>query len=548
MRPLIKFTGDEWARRMNSVFAENLQDLLDKVEDGAGEYERGFLHTSTIDHEGTCYYDQMWSRDCGRGIIELAKLGFKDEALWVTRYFLSHMNFGDHWGRELTTKHPNTDMELDGNANVILGMYNTYRAWDSDKGIAMEIIDGVKPVIDWMEGLSMKSPYDGLLPSRSELSGNPETDYLVYGIFGNYGALNALKSLLTMVEECRKYKEEVDEFSNRLQILIKRISDGIEKYLISDGISSLTEEGCFINGMDSREKKPYDICEFADIVCDCWHWTRQTPYIFHGDIGQNVIDGEFEEVHKKSYRFLRKYMNDGKYFRKYGFVSNTGWTGMGGRHDDTMCGYGQAYFTQAALIADDINTYSKCFEGIARLAYDGDIILHKTNDINPWVMHECFDYSNYEEGLDHTYGPDSEEHPGVANNPGDEGNLVQAAEVIKALRIVVGVESKGGKLIIMPRLPWTCDSIEVRNYPVADKDGIIRRIGFIYAHERWLRKTTLTLTSCKGFEKIDVRFGPYPYFIKDNRGYQTEQVENGTWMWQRNQDVSKGEFVVDLNG
>ena len=70
-------------------------------------------------------------------------------------------------------------------------------------------------------------------------------------------------------------------------------------------------------------------------------------YILNYDYVSPRPDGTFSETHLKSYELLRSWMAKGEYFRKYGFVSNSGWTGMGGRHDETMCGYGQGFFSQA---------------------------------------------------------------------------------------------------------------------------------------------------------------------------------------------------------
>ena len=182
---------------------------------------------------------------------------------------------------------------------------------------------------------------------------------------------------------------------------------------------------------------------------------------------------------------------------------------MAGRHDDTMCGYGQGFFTQAALLQDDINTYTKCLEGIARLGYDGSVADPLAFDMNPWVMSECFNYENYEQGSDHTFGALSLGRREVMDNPGDEGNLVQEAEIIKVIRLVIGARSEERRLVIMPRLPWMWDSVEVKDYPVQWHDSQIKRINFKLSHERWLRKCTITYDIPEDFEGVDVRFGPF---------------------------------------
>ena len=85
--PRMRFFGNEFARDMGAVFAENLADLLAKVDDGPADYPKGFIHTSTLPHEGTCYYDQVWARDAGRGVQELARFGFVEQAQAAVEYF-----------------------------------------------------------------------------------------------------------------------------------------------------------------------------------------------------------------------------------------------------------------------------------------------------------------------------------------------------------------------------------------------------------------------------------------------------------------------------
>ena len=122
--PRMKFAGADAARQMSRIFAENVHDLISKVDSGGNKpFEPGFFHTSTVQHEGTCYYKDMWSRDAGRGLIELCRLGFSDDAMLVSRYFLNHINYEDHWGRIVSNGSNKKELldirmkyETDGNA------------------------------------------------------------------------------------------------------------------------------------------------------------------------------------------------------------------------------------------------------------------------------------------------------------------------------------------------------------------------------------------------------------------------------------------------
>ncbi len=540
--PRVRFTGDAFAQMATAIFAETLQDMRNKIEYGSNlKYPAGFFHTSTEPNGVPQYYEDMWSRDCGRGLIELCRLGFSRDARMIARYFLSHKNFKNHWGREIHKTSPaNLSYELDGNVLILSGICRAWAVNGKNKSLGIEFCTGIESVLDWVSGQIEQSPYGGLLPSISELSGNPSTSYFVYSIFGNYGMYSVLQQVSDMAQQCGE-----NTISNKALILRDKLEKVLPR-LISDGHISYAPKGCWFNGIDGRNGQAYDISEWDGTAWPTWHWTRQLPFIQDYDYHTNRIDGEFAKVHQASYELLRFWMNKGEYFRKYGFVSNTGWTGMGGRHDETMCGYGQGFFTQAALMADDINMYGKCLEGIARLGYDGGVIEQMSYEKNPFVMHECFNYENYENALDHTFGVHSNGRREIMENPGDEGNLVQEAEIIKAFSLVIGAECIGKKLVLMPRLPWLWDGMECRDLAVTDENGKIHRINFTIKHERWLRNCTVEISGTEEFDSIDIRFGPFPRMLKNDKGYETENSEKGCWIWKRNLKNTTKKVVVEL--
>ncbi len=483
----------------------------------------------------------MWARDCGRGVMELARLGFAEDAKMVARYFLAHVNLTSHWGREIHRPYiAHNAAELDGNAWILSAICAAWEVNGRERMLGQEFCEGIEPVAEWVDSLVRVSPYGGLLPSISELSGNPSVTYPVYSVFGNYGMWVALKRISGMAASCgyRVLATKSADLSSKLEQALST--------LVSDGKISFAPSGCWFNGYDGRTGVAYDLSDWDGTAWPIWHWTRQLPYIQDYDAGFTRIGGVFDEVHRSSYALLRHWMAKGIYFRKYGFVSNSGWTGMGDRHDETMCGYGQGFFTQAALMADDVNTYSKCLEGIARLGYDGNVIESQSYERNPFVMNECFDYGNYELGLDHTFGTHKNGRREIMENPSDEGNLVQEAEILKAFSLVIGISSEKGRLVIMPRLPWLWTSMECVDFPVADKHGKIQRINLTFTHERWLGKCTLKVRGAEKFDAVDIRFGPFPKMTGNPRGYLLEESDNCTWIWLKNQKGNVGEFIVEV--
>ena len=131
-------------------------------------------------------------------------------------------------------------------------------------------------------------------------------------------------------------------------------------------------------------------------------------------------------------------------------------------------------------------------------------------------------------------------------NPGDEGNLVQEAEILKAFSIVAGVRCEGRRLTLMPRLPWLWDTMECVNWPVTDADGRTHRIRFTVRHERWLRRCTVELEGIGRFEGTDIRFGPFPRLQNNPKGYETELIGNASWIWVRGIKGDKRTITVEL--
>ena len=507
--PRIKLRGNDWLKRCGIIYTQILGDLLMKVDDGEGGYPKGFMHTSTTPFTEPNYYNDMWSRDVGRGIMELVRNGFLQEAHSVSDFILqTGMNFGNHYGRLIERVWG--AYEVDGNVNLLLAFYMLWKYDGCPRDEGKRFLNQLFPVFEWFSTLIEESPYDGLLKSKSELSGNPEADYFIYAVFATYGAAVACQAFSELAQKAGN--EEKFRFIQTIQF---RLEEGLRKNLISRGPegnqNSKTKKGVWLNGIDSRTGQAAEEGDLGPKF-DIHRWTRQLPFILKYDVKQVIFREDkspFDSVNQATYLYLKEGMIQGYYFRRYGFVSNTCFGGMGGRHDDTMAGYGQNYFTQAALLNDDVNCYTKCLEGISRLAYDGDVVAPLTPDLNPWVMHECFCYSNYEKGLDHTFGVEGCEEKQIMHNPGDEGNLVQSAETLKTFAIVAGITARGAALSVMPRLPWECSEAVVKDFPVPSPKGL-QRISYHFVLDREENRFILKITGVKDFKTVNVRIGPLP--------------------------------------
>ena len=536
--PIFEIDGDDSARRLNAVFAENAVDLLDKWEEGSPDYPRGFLHTSTIQHEGTCYFNYAWTRDAGRALTEIARMGCIEEAKDSVRFFLANKNAGSHWRRlaaqSLAQQHDvageSCEYELDGDALMLLAFYNVWRFDGEKSAFAEELLDGTASVVTWMETLMDACRFGDLIPSRSELSGNPTGGApLVLGIYPNFHAHLALRGLERMAAHVGRSAEaeRCGRLASRLVVAMKERLVAVPRIVAP--LTSVSP-GCWMNGLDAETGKPFENSVWGVLTFPVWHWTRQIPFIGYADLGYlSIPEDGMEEIHRNSYRFLMEHMNRSRFFRKYGFVSNTAWSGTAGTHDDTMCGYGQGFVTQAALLMDDVNTYTKCLEGLSTLAYDGGVTEPASFEMNPWLFHECFSFENFEEGRDHTFG-NLGNNVNIFDNPGDEGSMVQQAEPMKALLLVAGVAVDGtGVLRLKPRMPWNWSRLKVSGMPYCGRNGC-GRLDMELVHQRHLRKLTVHLESTQDLDGASFRAGPFPMYTRpEDDSFSVEVLGGAAW-------------------
>jgi hypothetical protein len=220
---------------------------------------------------------------------------------------------------------------------------------------------------------------------------------------------------------------------------------------------------------------------------------------------------------------------------------------MAGRHDETMAGYGQGFFTQAALMIDCVNAYTLCLNGYARLAYDGTICQPLTYERDPWLIHECFNLKHYEQGLDHTFGQMCGDRPGGMDNPGDEGNLVQMVEGLKAFRLVAGVNDlSGDRLLLMPRMPWDWERLTIENFPfhIGERQG---RVTYRMTNDLARGQVSLEWESDLPGVSTEVRLGPLPRSVPaDGLPGRVEDNVWARWIWLDGNNSGGGRVSLAL--
>jgi hypothetical protein len=151
-------------------------------------------------------------------------------------------------------------------------------------------------------------------------------------------------------------------------------------------------------------------------------------------------------------------------------------------------GYGQGFVTQAALLLDRMKDVTPMLNWTAREVYDPQI--------NSFVVPE---------------GAQVDPTGRFVYRTGDQGNGVQEAEIVKALRIVIGVDdNQPDRLRLIPRMPYGWNEIAVERYPVLfEHMGRMSTALMRYKLERSGGRMDLELSSDKDLGPIAIRLGPF---------------------------------------
>jgi hypothetical protein len=153
-------------------------------------------------------------------------------------------------------------------------------------------------------------------------------------------------------------------------------------------------------------------------------------------------------------------------------------------------GYGQGFVTQAALLLDRMNDVTPMLDWAAKEINDpriGSFIVPEGVVIDPTRKYWF--------------------------RTGDLGNGVQEAEIVKALRIVIGVDdTQPQRLRIFPRMPYGWDEIAVEKYPVLfEREGKTATALVHYKLERTATRMNLNSSSDKALGAVTVRVGPFAH-------------------------------------
>jgi hypothetical protein len=178
-------------------------------------------------------------------------------------------------------------------------------------------------------------------------------------------------------------------------------------------------------------------------------------------------------------------------------------------------GYGQGFVTQSAMLLDRMKEATQMLDWTAKQIYDPRI--------GCYIVPE---------------GCQIDSTGKFWYRTGDLGNGVQEAEIIKTLRIVIGLDdTRPDRLRFFPRMPYGWNKIAVEKYPVLfNNSGKIETAFIKYKLERKNNRMELEIASDKKLGEVAFRLGPFgkqpgKQSVKVNGKYPETLVEQSGDSW-----------------
>ncbi|HTV43113.1 MAG TPA: hypothetical protein VMF08_21290 [Candidatus Sulfotelmatobacter sp.] len=463
--PEVSFKGSLAAETLANAFSYNVQDMLDKID------EDGMYHTSTRDavwwrddglgstNTGK-YYDQCWSRDMGRSLEELSELGYTNAALRSADYSLRMARLWEnpslkvggeilppHWGRVVNKPDKHIAFENDGHGLIIMFLYRLWERLPNRDEWLRDRWPDIKASGDWILWQFNHPKISGAIDGSLHTTGESASGS-GHSVYPDVICMHALRALAQMAESI----SETDSAEQWQQCADKMQAAITSHYIVSDPkygrIWTLEHAGW----------------PFKSTVLG--------PLVFLAD-----YDGFAPEQEKDNWRPV----NEAAYQRLVDSYQPFGFYGL------TM-GYGQGFVTQSALLLDRMHDATRMVDWAAKEIYDprfGSFIVSEGVQLDPtgrfWYRF------------------------------GDLGNGVQEAEIVKMLRLVIGVDdTHPDRLQFYPRMPYDWNEITVRKYPVLVENARSMETSFLnYQLKRVGEGMELKISADQALNSVAMRLGPF---------------------------------------
>jgi hypothetical protein len=479
--PQIELSGAPEAELLTNVYYHNIYDMAAHKIDADGT-----PHTSTRDapcygfYEGIGtyrqgghynYHDQIWSRDIGRMLCELIEHGEHEAARKAAGHLLRYLYDPSsvftqpHWKRivnasELGVFPENYEgksfqefvqgRENDGHASVMLMLYRLYQHGCVDGAWLHAHERELVDAAEWSCWQMDNAAESGFDRVLCSESESSNGEYGGYDLFSNAYSQAALAAFAALARAL-----DEPELAARWQAYAGRLQDGIDAVFTADH----PRYGRVLCEPES-DNWPSELKRMASLLL--------MPETVGYDPAEDA-PGRMS-IWENTYRA-----------QKETFFSPM----VGG-----SMGYGQGYTTQAALLLDQVEDYTACLQWAARFSY------HHTE--RPYIVPEGVTY--------HPSGRFWYRHT-------DLGNCVQQTEIIKCVRLVLGLDDLQPEagLRLVPRLADGWDRIEARGYPiVVSEAGERATVRVDWQYRRVTGGYEAVLKAERPIRIARVRVGPFP--------------------------------------
>ncbi len=500
--PRVRFKGDVFADICTGVFHHNVNDIDLKVSDD------GMYHTSTKDapswggYEGFgtwkdgwgAYYHHSWSRDLGRSLQEITHLGLLDKSkicadycLRMTRAYVENpelhidgQRLPAHVCRIMNLPNMNDGCyENDGHGLVALFIYKLWQRLPDRNKWLRERWTDIKALGDWV-AWQLENP-----SISGSKNGVLRTDSecaggVGYSVYADAVCMEALMALSDMADS-------IGEKNSSLKW--RDVSETLKKGIESNYIDN-----------DPKYGKIWTLRHSG--------WPNQStvlgPIIFTADRRGFAPDdflSDWIPINEAAYKRL---INTYQPFGYYGVAM----------------GYGQGFVAQSALLLDRMKEASEIVRWAAKCIY-------------------------YPKHLPFVVPEGCEMHPSGKFwfRTGDLGNGVQQAEIVKMLRIIIGIDdNRPDRLRLIPRLPEGWSGISAADYPVlVDTRNGPELAVLKYTVEKTGKRMAIEAIADKPLPYTEIRFGPFSVFPKSYKvtvngkkaSASTAQTGDSWWIWTK---------------
>lgn len=471
--PRVSFEGNIFAGILANAFHYNLQDMLAKIgQDGMyhtstkgaltwGGY-RGF---GTFKTNVGVYYDTSWSRDMGRSLQELAELGYTNEVARTADYSFRMARRWEedptlkikgtviprHWSRIINQPSTGDCFENDGHSLTATALYELWlRLPNRDEWLRSHWVD-VKAAGDWIvwqfDHPEISGTTTGVLHTTGESAGGGKVS-----LYADSVSMHMLQALARMADSIGE-TSSAEQWSKQAEKMRTAIES---QYIVTDPKYGRTWT--------------FDHPAWPERA------TMLAPLFFVADyqgFAPEDDDPAWRPVNEATYR---RFIDTHQAFGPFGFYGNA-------------MGYGQGFVTQSALLLDRMQDATQMLDWMAKQIYDprfGSFIVPEGTQIDPTTSRFWFRIA-------------------------DLGNGVQEAEIMKALRMVIGVDdTQPNRLQFYPRMPYDWNKMAVEKYPVLfGASGKMETALLSYKLERTGKGMALKISADRKLGMVAIRLGPF---------------------------------------